>query len=83
MAEAGPEAVMPLKRGANGKLGVEVNGSQNSSRTVVINQNITVSGSGDQALLVAMQQAAKQGAEQGYAKVSRDFNRNGPLRRGI
>ena len=27
MGEAGPEAIMPLRRGANGKLGVEASGS--------------------------------------------------------
>ena len=30
MGEAGPEAIMPLKRGANGKLGVEVAGRSNA-----------------------------------------------------
>jgi len=29
MGEAGPEAIMPLKRGANGRLGVEVSGQNN------------------------------------------------------
>lgn len=36
MGEAGPEAIMPLKRGANGRLGVEVNGG-GGSPTVVMN----------------------------------------------
>lgn len=36
MGEAGPEAIMPLKRGANGKLGVEAAGGD-SGTTIVIN----------------------------------------------
>jgi lambda family phage tail tape measure protein len=36
MGEAGPEAILPLKRGANGKLGVEAGGSDGGT-TVVIN----------------------------------------------
>lgn len=36
MGEAGPEAIMPLKRGANGKLGVE-GGSGGGETTIVIN----------------------------------------------
>jgi len=35
MGEAGPEAIMPLKRGANGKLGVQVDGSSGGNITVV------------------------------------------------
>jgi len=35
MGEAGPEAIMPLKRGANGKLGVQVDGSAGGNITVV------------------------------------------------
>lgn len=38
MGEAGPEAIMPLKRGRDGKLGVESNGS---NKTTVVNFNVT------------------------------------------
>lgn len=38
MGEAGPEAIMPLSRGADGKLGVATSGS---ARPVTINMNIT------------------------------------------
>ncbi|MEP1767670.1 MAG: phage tail tape measure protein [Sulfitobacter sp.] len=37
MGEAGPEAIMPLARGADGKLGVRAGGSGNSSPTIVMN----------------------------------------------
>ncbi len=38
MGEAGPEAIMPLTRGANGRLGVEANGG---GRTINITMNIS------------------------------------------
>jgi len=38
MGEAGPEAIMPLRRGSNGKLGVSVEGS---SRPVNVTMNIS------------------------------------------
>ena len=42
MGEAGPEAIMPLKRGANGKLGVQAEGG--GSSTTVIQNNTFGSG---------------------------------------
>jgi phage-related minor tail protein len=38
MGEAGPEAIMPLSRGANGKLGVQMEGG---ARSVSVQMNIT------------------------------------------
>ena len=38
MAEAGPEAIMPLKRGANGKLGVQATGGIGN---IVVNVDAT------------------------------------------
>lgn len=37
MGEAGPEAIMPLKRGSDGKLGVAAGGSAGNSMNVVFN----------------------------------------------
>lgn len=37
MGEAGPEAIMPLTRGADGKLGVRAEGNSQASVTVVMN----------------------------------------------
>jgi len=37
MGEAGPEAIMPLSRGADGKLGVRAAGGQGAAPTVVMN----------------------------------------------
>lgn len=47
MGEAGPEAIMPLKRGKNGKLGVQMEGS---SGDVVIHQNFNFSANGDDSV---------------------------------
>lgn len=84
MGEAGPEAIMPLQRGADGSLGVRAIG--NSSTTeITINQTIHVSGNGDRALNEAMQQAAAMGARQGandaIARIQRDFATNGRTRK--
>lgn len=40
MGEAGPEAIMPLRRGPDGKLGVHVQGGGNSGRPITIINNI-------------------------------------------
>ncbi|MBV6657191.1 MAG: phage tail length tape measure family protein [Devosiaceae bacterium] len=49
MGEAGPEAIMPLKRGSDGRLGVEAHGfapsAANSNQPMTINMNVAVDGS--------------------------------------
>jgi lambda family phage tail tape measure protein len=92
-AEAGPEAIMPLTRAADGSLGVRAVGSAGSaapesavagaSATGGVTQHITVQGSADDATLARIQQAARQGAQDGYALVLRDFKQNGPARQMI
>lgn len=47
MGEAGPEAIMPLKRGKNGKLGVQMEGSGGS---VVVNNNFNIAANGDESV---------------------------------
>jgi len=47
MGEAGPEAIMPLKRGKNGKLGVQMEGS---SQPVIVNNNFNISANGDDSV---------------------------------
>ncbi|HED0023155.1 TPA: phage tail tape measure protein, partial [Salmonella enterica subsp. enterica serovar Senftenberg] len=63
MGEAGPEAIMPLTRSADGSLGVRVVGSQSPAAgngiTQHITQHFTISGNGDAALKQAMQEAAR------------------------
>lgn len=88
MGEAGPEAIMPLTRSADGSLGVRVTGAQTTpagSGAFHITQHINVSGNGDTALNQAMEQAAAKGARDG-AKQARqdmlsDFQTNGQGRR--
>lgn len=88
MGEAGPEAIMPLTRSADGSLGVRVTGAQTApagSGEIHITQHFTISGNGDAALKQAMEEAAARGARDG-AKLARqetlkDFQTNGPARR--
>ncbi|EBC8210650.1 phage tail tape measure protein [Salmonella enterica] len=92
MGEAGPEAIMPLTRTADGNLGVRMvddkvssvgGGGSNIQQT--IQQHFSISGNGDAALKQAMQEAARQGANDG-AKQARqdllqDFSNRGQARR--
>lgn len=89
MGEAGPEAIMPLTRSADGSLGVRVVGSQSPTAgngiTQHITQHFTISGNGDAALKQAMQEAARQGANDGAKQarqdILQDFSNRGQARR--
>lgn len=88
MGEAGSEAIMPLKRGPDGSLGVRATGTNSiASGDTIIHQTFHVTGNGDEALYQAMQEAARMGAEQGASKaksdIMRDFQTNGTLRRNL
>ncbi|WP_396349912.1 phage tail tape measure protein [Citrobacter portucalensis] len=88
MGEAGPEAIMPLTRSADGSLGVRMVGTPGATSgggDTIIHQHFNVSGNGDAALKQAMQEAARQGANDG-AKQARqdllqDFSNRGQARR--
>ncbi|ROW38713.1 phage tail tape measure protein [Citrobacter europaeus] len=92
MGEAGPEAIMPLTRTADGSLGVRMVDDAVSSVggggvqvQQTIQQHFSISGNGDAALKQAMQEAARQGANDG-AKQARqdllqDFSNRGQARR--
>ncbi|WP_024559096.1 phage tail tape measure protein [Franconibacter pulveris 1160] len=79
MGEAGPEAIMPLKRGSDGSLGVRVAGLDKiagggqTGGSPPITQHITVSGNGDAALIQAMRDAARQGAQEGRKLARQDL----------
>ena len=76
MGEAGPEAIMPLTRAANGSLGVRMVMPTNEGggkSSPVIHQNIHVSGNGDAALVRAMEEAARKGAEEGRKGARQDM----------
>ncbi|WP_237386710.1 phage tail tape measure protein [Xenorhabdus sp. Sc-CR9] len=88
MGEAGPEAILPLKRGSDGALGVEaMTPPAAGSGDIHVYQTIQVSGNGDQVLLAAMEEAARRGAEQGAATAKanliRDFQTNGQIRKTL
>ena len=88
MGEAGPEAIMPLTRAADGSLGVRMVGSQPAATgngEIHITQHFNISGNGDAALQQAMEEAARKGANDG-AKQARqamleDFSNRGQGRR--
>lgn len=61
MGEAGPEAIMPLKRGKDGKLGVAMSGT---GETIVINQTINVSTGVQQTVRAEIKSLMPQIAEQ-------------------
>lgn len=92
MGEAGPEAIMPLTRTADGSLGVRMVDDAVSSISAggnsiqqTIQQHFTISGNGDAALKQAMQEAAAKGAADGAKKARQDmlsdFQTNGQGRR--
>lgn len=75
--EAGPEAIMPLKRGPDGSLGVRmVDGGQSGaarSGDVIIHQTFNMTGNGDAALQKAMEEAARKGATDGAKQARQDM----------
>jgi lambda family phage tail tape measure protein len=88
MGEAGPEAIMPLTRSADGSLGVRMVGAQPASGgngDINITQHFSISGNGDAALKQAMQEAARQGATDGAKQarqdILQDFSNRGQARR--
>jgi phage-related minor tail protein len=72
MGEAGPEAIMPLKRGKDGKLGVEAQGGGN----ITVNQTINVSTGVQQTVRTEIKSLMPQIAESAKAAVA-DAKRRG------
>jgi lambda family phage tail tape measure protein len=88
--EAGPEAIMPLTRGADGSLGVRAvgGGDTESSATTTstlagVTQHFHFGGGGDAVSRAELKQAAQEGAQAGYQMVLGDLKRNGPARQLI
>jgi hypothetical protein len=77
MGEDGPEAIMPLKRGANGKLGVQAEGSGKGGDNVVIHQNFNFQANGDDSVKKIIQQAAPQIAQMTKSSMLNDRRRGG------
>lgn len=92
MGEAGHEAIMPLTRTADGNLGVRMVddtvssvGGGGAQLQQTIQQHFSISGNGDAALKQAMQEAARQGANDGAKQarqdILQDFSNRGQARR--
>lgn len=82
MGEAGPEAIMPLTRGADGRLGVQAHGGDGGN--VTIEQHITVDARGadagvEQKIYLAMQRAKQEAV----AAVAESFRCGGPMARAV
>jgi methyl-accepting chemotaxis protein len=78
MGEAGPEAIMPLKRGANGKLGVQAEGS--SQGNVVVNQSFNFQANGDDSVKKLIAQAAPQIANMTQKQIMDSRRRGGSMK---
>ena len=78
MGEAGPEAIMPLERGADGKLGVQAHG--NGSSNVVIHQNFNFTANGDDSVKRIIAQAAPQIAQMTKSSLVNDRRRGGQMK---
>lgn len=79
MGEAGAEAIMPLRRGPDGKLGVSMHGGVSSgSRQQQVTQNIRmettikVEGVGDKDLMQKIEKGVDEKVNHGFKQFSRD-----------
>ena len=77
MGEAGPEAIMPLKRGPDGKLGVQGGGG------VTVNQHFNFSANGDESVKKIIAEAAPKIAQMTEAKIINSRQRGGQMRRAF
>jgi hypothetical protein len=80
MGEAGPEAIMPLKRGKNGKLGVQMEGNAGN---VTVVQNFNMSANGDESVKRIIRQETPRIAEQAKAAVVDAKRRGGSYGRSF
>lgn len=78
MGEAGPEAIMPLKRGKDGKLGVQVDG--NSQGTVVVNQTFNFAANGDESVKKIIAEAAPKIAQMTQQQILDSRRRGGQMK---
>lgn len=88
MGEAGPEAIMPLKRGANGSLGVQAIGANDNrsgasgAPTINITNSYTISGSSTADMQATVRQSAEQTKDQlrrEIPQVLSEYQRNGAI----
>ena len=76
MGEAGPEAIMPLKRGANGKLGVEGGGGG----AVNVVQNFNFSANGDESVKRIISQEAPKIAKLATSEIVKQRRQGGSMK---
>ncbi|MBS7440259.1 phage tail tape measure protein [Pseudomonas syringae] len=89
--EAGPEAIMPLTRAADGSLGVRMVGgdgggastAKSSTALGSVTQHFTFQGNADAVSRAEVRRAAQEGAQAAYQMVLNDFKTNGPARQLI
>jgi len=77
MGEAGPEAIMPLKRGSDGKLGVEGGGN------VTVHQTFNFAANGDESVKKIIAEAAPKIAKMTEAQIINSRQRGGQMRRAF
>jgi hypothetical protein len=80
MGEAGPEAIMPLKRGKNGKLGVQAEGG---SGDVIIHQNFNFTANGDESVKKIIAQQAPAIASMTKKQILDDRRRGGQMKQAF
>jgi lambda family phage tail tape measure protein len=80
MGEAGPEAIMPLRRGKNGKLGVQVEGGRGD---VIIHQSFNFQANGDESVKKIIAQQAPAIANMTKSKILEDRRRGGQTRQAF
>ena len=80
MGEAGPEAIMPLKRGKNGKLGVQAEGG---SGDVIIHQNFNFTANGDESVKKIIAQQAPAIANMAKKQILDDRRRGGQMKQAF
>jgi hypothetical protein len=76
MGEAGPEAIMPLKRGKNGKLGVQADGGGD----ITINQSFNFSANGDESVKKIIAQQAPKIAQMTQQQIMDSRRRGGQMK---
>ena len=77
MGEAGPEAIMPLKRGKNGKLGVEASGE---GSPINVTNVFNLSANGDESVKKIIAQAAPQIAQMTQKQIMDSRRRGGQMK---
>lgn len=82
MGEAGPEAIMPLKRGSDGKLGVQMQGGGGGD-TINVHQYFQLSANGDDSVRRIVRQEAPRMAEMAKSAVVDAKRRGGSYGRSF